>query len=129
MVEDFKQYLSVKDIAEHKKNLSSELAIHGVEKTDETGRLCRMNLAVHGIEGDIKHGGNVNSCYDDPHGVTGRFDFALANPPFNVNAVYGAWKYKRIILSPDNKDFKDIILENVFGEDFRVVAEFLSALS
>jgi hypothetical protein len=36
-------------------------------KTDETGRLCRMNLAVHGLEGDIRHGGNVNSYYDAPH--------------------------------------------------------------
>jgi type I restriction enzyme M protein len=66
---------------------SKELSIHGIEKTDETGRLCRVNLAVHGLEGDIRHGGNVNSYYDDPHDATGRFDFALANPPFNVNAV------------------------------------------
>ncbi len=64
-----------------------ELAICGVEKTDETGRLCRLNLAVHGLEGDIRHGGNVNSYYDDPHSATGSFDFVLANPPFNVNAV------------------------------------------
>lgn len=36
---------------------------------------------------DVKHGGQVNSYYDDPHSATGRFDFVLANPPFNVNAV------------------------------------------
>jgi len=66
---------------------AAELAICGVEKTDETGRLCRLNLAVHGLEGDIRHGGNVNSYYDDPHNATGAFDFVLANPPFNVNAV------------------------------------------
>ena len=77
-----------------------ELSICGVEKTDETGRLARLNLAVHGLEGDIRHGGNVNSYYDDPHnaclpspsgrgagGEGGAFDFVLANPPFNVNAV------------------------------------------
>jgi type I restriction enzyme M protein len=78
---------SARFVAEHKKNPSDELSIHGVEKTDETGRLCRMNLAVHGLEGDIRHGGNVNSYYDDPHKATGGFDFVLANPPFNVNAV------------------------------------------
>jgi type I restriction enzyme M protein len=78
---------SARFVAEHKKNPAAELSIHGVEKTDETGRLCRLNLAVHGLEGDIKHGGNINSYYDDPHVATGRFDFVLANPPFNVNAV------------------------------------------
>jgi type I restriction enzyme M protein len=78
---------SARFVAEHKKNPAAELSIHGIEKTDETGRLCRLNLAVHGLEGDIKHGGQVNSYYDDPHNATGGFDFVLANPPFNVNAV------------------------------------------
>jgi type I restriction enzyme M protein len=74
-------------VSKHKHNPSDELSIYGIEKTDETGRLCRLNLAVHGLEGDVKHGGNINSYYDDPHKATGRFDFVLANPPFNVNAV------------------------------------------
>lgn len=78
---------SARFVAEHHKNPAAELSICGVEKTDETGRLCRLNLAVHGLEGDIRHGGNVNSYYDDPHAATGAFDFVLANPPFNVNAV------------------------------------------
>ncbi len=78
---------SARFVAEHRRNPAAELAICGVEKTDETGRLCRLNLAVHGLEGDIRHGGNVNSYYDDPHRATGQFDFVLANPPFNVNAV------------------------------------------
>jgi type I restriction enzyme M protein len=78
---------SARFVAEHHKNPAAELSICGVEKTDETGRLARLNLAVHGLEGDIRHGGNVNSYYDDPHTATGAFDFVLANPPFNVNAV------------------------------------------
>jgi len=78
---------SARFVAEHQKNPAAELAICGVEKTDETGRLCRLNLAVHGLEGDVRHGGNVNSYYDDPHNAVGQFDFVLANPPFNVNAV------------------------------------------
>jgi type I restriction enzyme M protein len=78
---------SARFVAEHHKNPADELSIFGVEKTDETGRLARLNLAVHGLEGEIKHGGNINSYYDDPHSATGKFDFVLANPPFNVNAV------------------------------------------
>jgi type I restriction enzyme M protein len=78
---------SARFVAEHHQNPAAELAICGVEKTDETGRLARLNLAVHGLEGEIRHGGNVNSYYDDPHAATGQFDFVLANPPFNVNAV------------------------------------------
>lgn len=68
-------------------NPADELFICGVEKTDDTGRLARMNLAIHGLEGDIRHGGHINSYYDDPFDAVGKFDFVLANPPFNVNAV------------------------------------------
>jgi type I restriction enzyme M protein len=78
---------SARFVSEHKKNAADELFIHGVEKTDDTGRLARMNLAIHGLEGDIRHGGHINSYYDDPHEAVGKFDFVLANPPFNVNAV------------------------------------------
>lgn len=78
---------SARFVAEHQRNPGDELFIHGVEKTDETGRLARMNLAIHGLEGDIRHGGHINSYYDDPHEAIGKFDFVLANPPFNVNSV------------------------------------------
>jgi Predicted transcriptional regulator len=40
----------------------------------------------------------------------------------------GTWRHTKIILSPDNKDFEDLILENVSDEDFRVVAEFVCVL-
>jgi len=79
---------SARFVAEHKKNGGGGgISIHGVEKTDETGQLCRLNLAVHGLEGDVRHGGDINSYYDDPHNMVGRFDFVLANPPFNVDKV------------------------------------------
>ncbi len=41
-------------------NPAAELSIRGVEKTNESGRLCRLNLPVHGLECEIKHGGGAN---------------------------------------------------------------------
>jgi type I restriction enzyme M protein len=52
---------------------AAEISIHGVEKTDETGRLCRLNLAVHSLESEIKHGGNIRSYYDDLRDATCRW--------------------------------------------------------
>lgn len=45
---------SARFVAEHQQNPAAELALYGVEKTDETGRLCRLNLAIHGLEGDVR---------------------------------------------------------------------------
>jgi type I restriction enzyme M protein len=75
---------SARFVSEHKKDPTRELSIHGEEKVGTTVALSRMNLAMHGLEGDIRE---ANSYYDDPHESAGRFDFVLANPPFNVNAV------------------------------------------
>jgi len=38
------------------------------------------------------------------------------------------WIHKRITLSPDNKDFKDIVLENVGEDDFYIAAEFVCVI-
>jgi type I restriction enzyme M protein len=75
---------SARFVSEHKKDPSRELSIHGHEKVGVNVALARMNLAMHGLEGDVRE---ANSYYEDPFESTGRFDFVLANPPFNVNAV------------------------------------------
>ncbi len=41
----------------------------------------------------------------------------------------GRWLHKKIILSPDNKDFDDIVIENAPATDFKVVAEFVSVIN
>jgi type I restriction enzyme M protein len=51
-------------VERHKKSPISELSIFGQEKTEETIRLCKMNLAVHGLSRDIKDG---NTYYVDRH--------------------------------------------------------------
>ena len=71
-------------VREHNKTAAAELSIFGEEKTLDTVRLAKMNLAVHGLEGDIRNG---NSYYEDIHNSVGRFDFVMANPPFNVNNI------------------------------------------
>jgi type I restriction enzyme M protein len=75
---------SARFVEEHKRNPTSEISIYGQERVAETVRLNKMNLAVHGLAGDIRQG---NTYYEDLHTSSGKFDFVLANPPFNVNKV------------------------------------------
>jgi type I restriction enzyme M protein len=71
-------------VERHKQDPSREISIFGLERVAETVRLCKMNLAVHGLAGDIRQG---NSYYEDLHNAPGKFDFVMANPPFNVDRV------------------------------------------
>lgn len=66
------------------KNPYKEISIYGQERVVDTVRLCKMNLAIHGLSGDIRQG---NTYYEDVFNMRGQFDFAMANPPFNVNSV------------------------------------------
>jgi type I restriction enzyme M protein len=75
---------SARFVSEHKKSPGSEISIYGQEKTAGTVHLCKMNLAVHGLSGDIR---DSNTYYDDIHKCVGQFDFVMANPPFNVSGV------------------------------------------
>jgi type I restriction enzyme M protein len=61
---------------------SHGLSFVGQESKDFTYRLCRMNLFIHGIDGNITLG---NSYFDDKHAEL-KADFILANPPFNDGA-------------------------------------------
>jgi type I restriction enzyme M protein len=71
-------------VGRHQKNPSAEISIYGQEKVNETVKLCKMNLAVNGLSGDIREG---NSYYEDIHKGINKFDFVMANPPFNVDKV------------------------------------------
>ena len=75
---------SARFVREHNKRPSAEIMAYGQEKTADTVRLCKMNLAVHGLSGDIREG---NTYYEDLQDSFEQFDFVMANPPFNVNSV------------------------------------------
>ena len=80
---------SVKFVQQHreaasKKSAREDIYVYGQEKTGETVNLAKMNLAVNGLRGEVKKG---NSYYEDLVDSYGKFDFVLANPPFNVDDV------------------------------------------
>jgi type I restriction enzyme M protein len=75
---------SARFVQNHRKNPGTEISIFGQERVAETIRLCKMNLAVHGLSGDIRQ---ANTYYEDVFDCVGRFDFVMANPPFNVSGV------------------------------------------
>ncbi|GBF55409.1 type I restriction-modification system, DNA-methyltransferase subunit M [Microcystis sp. 0824] len=60
------------------------LTFKGLEKNPTTIRLAKMNLAVHGLEGDIQ---KAITYYEDPLALAGKVDYVMANPPFNVDEV------------------------------------------
>lgn len=77
-----------------KRPIMEEVGIYGQEKGESNMRICKMNLAIHGLSGKIEL---ANSFYEDPHNSIGQFDFVLANPPFNVK---GKDKNGQIVIDP-----------------------------
>lgn len=65
-------------------NDSKDLSVYGTEKTGETVKLAKMNLVINGIRGEIKQ---ANAYYENPFDSYGKFDYVMANPPFNVDEV------------------------------------------
>ncbi|MDQ9126807.1 N-6 DNA methylase [Serratia fonticola] len=68
----------------HKQTVDTDITFYGQEKADLNSKLARMNLAVHGLEGQIRIG---NTFYEDHHQLVEKCDFVMANPPFNVDGV------------------------------------------
>ena len=68
-------------------NDPTKISFYGQELNINTWRLCKMNLALRGIDGQIEQG---NSYYDNKFSDL-RFDFVLSNPPFNAD-----WDPKRL---------------------------------
>ncbi len=63
---------------------AEKVSFFGQEKADLNTKLAKMNLTVHGLEGNILEG---NTFYEDKHNLVGGADFVMANPPFNVDGV------------------------------------------
>ncbi len=90
---------------------AEKVTFYGQEKAELNTKLAKMNLAVHGLEGNIKEG---NTFYEDKHDLVGRCDFVMANPPFNVDGVdKGKQSVKedpRLLFTEDDKGTKTRLL-------------------
>ncbi len=75
---------SARVVGRHHENPAEKLTFFGLEKNATTIRLAKMNLAVHGLEGNIQ---KAITYYEDPHELLGKADFVMANPPFNVDEI------------------------------------------
>jgi len=75
---------SARIVEEQGQNPTARLTFRGLEKNTTTIRLAKMNLAVHGLEGDIQ---KAITYYEDPHELLGKADYVMANPPFNVDEI------------------------------------------
>ena len=64
-----------------------QVTFYGHEKNETTAKLAQINLAVHGLQGNIRAENEANTYYKDPHELADKCDFVMANPPFNVDAV------------------------------------------
>lgn len=56
-----------------------DISVYGQESNQTTWKLCKMNMAIRGIDSNIKWG---DAFHDDQHKDL-KADFILANPPFN----------------------------------------------
>lgn len=73
---------SEKFVEEHQGKIG-DIAVYGQESNPTTWRLCKMNLAIRGIDGNIgEH--HADTFHNDLHKGL-KADYILANPPFNIS--------------------------------------------
>lgn len=127
-------------IHQHQADKASDLDVFvcGTEKTLETVKLAKMNLAVNNLRGDIKQ---ANTYYEDPFNAFGAFDYVMANPPFNVDDVtldavekdrrfntYGVPRNKTKAKAAAGKDGKEKAVETVPNGNYLWINLFATSL-
>lgn len=127
-------------IHQHQTDKAADLDVFvcGTEKTLETVKLAKMNLAVNNLRGDIKQ---ANTYYEDPFNAFGAFDYVMANPPFNVDDVtldavekdrrfntYGVPRNKTKAKAAGGKDGKEKAVETVPNGNYLWINLFATSL-
>lgn len=84
---------SEKFVEEHQGKIG-DIAIYGQESNPTTWRLCKMNLAIRGVDSNLG-AFNADTFHNDLH-KTLKADYILANPPFNISD----WGGQRLLEDP-----------------------------
>lgn len=131
---------SAEFIQQHQADKAADLDVYvcGTEKTLETVKLAKMNLAVNNLRGDIKQ---ANTYYEDPFKALGAFDYVMANPPFNVDDVlldavekdarfntYGVPRNKTKAKAKQDKDGEQKAVETVPNGNYLWINLFATSL-
>jgi len=85
---------SEKFVEDRQGRIDGQLAVYGQESNYNTWKLCRMNLAIRGIDANLGQQ-NADSFHNDQHKSL-KADYIMANPPFNVSD----WGGERLIDDP-----------------------------
>ncbi len=104
---------------------------YGVEKEPDTVKLAKMNLILNNVRGDITE---ANSFYSDPYDAFGRFDYVMANPPFNVdevsyNRVKDDHRFNKWGIPRTKTQKKDDAKETVPNANYIWISYFATALN
>lgn len=94
------------------------LRTYGQDKNENYVRLCKLNLAIHGISGSVAQG---ISYYDNNFKSKHDFDYVLANPPFNNSGIDG----KKL----ENNNMYDYGIPSVDNANYLWIQLFLNSLN
>ncbi len=94
------------------------LRTYGQDKNESYVKLCKLNLAIHGITWPVTQ---WVSYYDNPYESKGKFDFVIANPPFNISEIDTA--------KLENNDIYDYWIPSVNNANYLWIQLFLNSLN
>jgi type I restriction enzyme M protein len=105
-----------------------DISVFGQESNPETWRLAKMNLALHGIDGNL--GDRADSSFTADLHPDLRADFIITNPPFNLGEKGKAgWGRERLMEDPRWKIGKTLLLPPESNANFAWILHFLHHLS
>ena len=110
---------------------SNDLSVYGQESNPKTWRLAKMNLALHGIEGNL--GDRADSTFTSDMHPDLRADFIITNPPFNLGekSKQGAegWGRDGLLEDPRWKATGKLLLPPETNANYAWIQHFLYHLA